>query len=162
MSVDLLIPQDTDSEIYNDDPSVEMDLPYLNSSTESPSKNVSMEEVVLGNSIVELPSDLYESEEIFHQFFSIDTWNDLLPEEVKIGLLNLLPSFPVDDIDEKAKTIEMLFGKENLHFGNPVEKFRQDLIKGDYFPDNVEMKELVKIAQKRNYEEFHFCCHSSF
>jgi len=143
-----------ETDVYNDDPAAEMDLPYLNTSVESVDNEVVMEEILLGNSTVELPSDLYENEELFNQFFSIDTWNDLLPEEVKLGLLNLLPSFPTDDIDEKAKSIEMLFGKENFHFGNPVEKFRQDLLAGDYFPDNVEMKEIVKSAQKRNYEEW--------
>jgi len=142
------------SEVYSDDPAVEMDLPYLNTSVDSLAKEVVMEEVRLGSNTVELPSDLYENEDIFNQFFSIDTWNDLLPEEVKLGLLNLLPSFPVDDIDEKAKTIEMLFGKENFHFGNPVGKFRQDLLVGDYFPDNAEMKKIVKNAQKRNYDEW--------
>ena len=145
---------DVESDVYNDDPAVEMDLPYLNTSVESVGNEVVMEEILLGKSTVELPSDLYENEELFNQFFSIDTWNDLLPEEVKLGLLNLLPSFPTDDIDEKAKTIEMLFGKENFHFGNPAEKFRQDLLTGDYFPDNVEMKEIVQSAQKRNYEEW--------
>jgi len=145
---------DVESDVYNDDPAVEMDIPYLNTSVESVANEVVMEEVRLGNNTIELPSDLYENEKLFNQFFSIDTWNDLLPEEVKLGLLNLLPSFPSDDIDEKAKTIEMLFGKENFHFGNPVGKFRQDLHAGDYFPDNVEMKKIVKNAQKRNYEEW--------
>eukprot|EP00092_Neocalanus_flemingeri_P094512 GFUD01120196.1.p1 GENE.GFUD01120196.1~~GFUD01120196.1.p1 ORF type:complete len:859 (-),score=207.49 GFUD01120196.1:242-2818(-) len=153
-SVDSHDVMDVESDVYNDDPAVEMDLPYLNTSVESVGNEVVMEEILLGKSTVELPSDLYENEELFNQFFSIDTWNDLLPEEVKLGLLNLLPSFPTDDIDEKAKTIEMLFGKDNFHFGNPVEKFRQDLLSGDYFPDNVEMKEIVQSAQKRNYEEW--------
>jgi len=160
MSQDMLEPDiqheslDVGSDVYNDDPAVEVDLPYLNTSVDSIVNDVVMEEVRLGSNTVELPSDLYENEELFNQFFSIDTWNDLLPEEVKLGLLNLLPSFPAEDIDEKAKTIEMLFGKENLHFGNPVAKFRQDLLAGDYFPDNVEMKKIVQNAQKRNYEEW--------
>merc|ERR1712098_74125 len=137
----------------NDDPAIEMDLPYLNTSVESVGNEPVLEEVLLGNRTVEIPSDLYENEDIFNQFFSIDTWNDLL-SEVKLGLLNLLPSFPEDDIDEKAKTIEMLFGKENFHFGNPLSKFRNDLLAGDYFPDNVVMKKIVRAAQKRNYEEW--------
>jgi len=145
---------DVESDVYNDDPAMEMDLPYLNTSVESVGNEPVLEEVLLGSRTVEIPSDLYENEDIFNQFFSIDTWNDLLSEEVKLGLLNLLPSFPADDIDEKAKTIEMLFGKENFHFGNPLSKFRNDLLAGDYFPDNVEMKKIVRAAQKRNYEEW--------
>ena len=119
-----------------------------------------MEEVLLGKKLIDLPTELYENKEIFDQFFSLDTWNDLLSEEVKIGLLNLLPTFPTDDIDEKVKTIEMLFGRENFHFGNPLEKFRQGLVAGDYLPDNYRMKTLLRKAQKRNYdlnmEEYHY------
>jgi hypothetical protein len=140
-----------------DDPATEMDIPYMDTSSNSlisAGNDVVMEEVLLGKHTVDVPSDLYENENIFNQFFSVDTWNDLLPEEVKIGLLDLLPSFPDEDIDEKVKTIEMLFGNENFHFGNPLHKFREDLINEDYFPDNVAMKAMVRSAQKRNYEEW--------
>ena len=106
-----------------DDPSVEMDLPFMDQHSNIEDKEdaeVRMEEVVVGDETIDIPSDLYTDPEIFNQFFSVDTWNDLLPEEVKLGLLKLLPSFHQDDIDEKAKTIEMLFGGENFHFGNPI------------------------------------------
>ena len=73
-----------------------------------------MEEILLDKDIVEIPPDLYENSELFSNFFSIDTWNDLLSEDVKLGLLKYLPTFSTDDIDEKAKTIEMLFGGENM------------------------------------------------
>ena len=92
-----------------DDPSAEMEIQYLATSTQP-----AMEEILLDKEIVEIPSDLYENEELFSNFFSVDTWNELLSEDVKLGLLKYLPSFPTDDIDEKAKTIEMLFGGENL------------------------------------------------
>ena len=135
-----------------DDPSTEVDIPYMNNSAES--SEPSFEEILLGKDIVEIPSDLYENAELFSEFFSIDTWNDLLSEEVKLGLLKYLPSFPTDDIDEKAKTIEMLFGGENFHFGNPLTKFREDLLAGDYFPENADMKGMVRTAQRRNFDEW--------
>ena len=134
-----------------DDPSSEMDIPYLNSSQQS---EPSMEEILLDKDIVEIPSDLYENEELFSHFFSVDTWNELLSEDVKLGLLKYLPSFPTDDIDEKAKTIEMLFGGENFHFGNPIRKFRQDLLAGDYYPENADMKRMIITAQRRNFDEW--------
>ena len=77
-----------------------------------------------------------------------------MSEDVKLGLLKYLPTFSTDDIDEKAKTIEMLFGGENFHFGNPLTKFRQDLLAGDYYPENADMKKLVITAQKRNFDEW--------
>ena len=135
-----------------DDPSTEIDIPYMNNSAES--SEPSFEEILLGNDIVEIPSDLYENADLFSEFFSIDTWNDLLSEEVKLGLLKYLPSFPTDDIDEKAKTIEMLFGGENFHFVNPLTKFRQDLLAGDYYPENADMKGMVRTAQRRNFDEW--------
>jgi nuclear factor related to kappa-B-binding protein len=112
-----------------------------------------MEEVQLGGHTIELPTELCTNQAIFQQFFSIDTWNDLLPEEVKLGLLDLLPSFEQDDIDEKAKTIEMLFGGENFHFGNPVARFRSELAAGELQPERAAMKEMVRSAQRRDYAE---------
>ena len=132
-----------------DDPSAEVEIQYLSNSTQP-----SMEEILLDKEIVEIPSDLYENEELFSNFFSVDTWNELLSEDVKLGLLKYLPSFPNDDIDEKAKTIEMLFGGENFHFGNPITKFRQDLLAGDYYPENADMKKMVMTAQRRNFDEW--------
>ena len=112
------------------------------------------EELLLGDRLVEVPADLYEDEEIFSNFFSIDTWNDLLPEDLKLRLLKYLPTFPEDDIEEKARTIEMLFGGENLHFGNPLTRFRADLLNGEYTPENAEMRDMVVTAQKRNFDEW--------
>merc|ERR1719402_1998696 len=123
----------------------EEELPFL------PSEVMRMEEVMVAKDrVIEVPSDLYTNPAIFHQFFSVDTWNDLLPEEVKLGLVPLLPSFPEDDIEEKARTIEMLFGGENFHFGNPLTRFRADLLNGEYTPENAEMRDMVVTAQKRN------------
>ena len=113
-----------------EDPGAEVDIPFLDDSVddlqlpEEDDGQGQTEEILVGKKTIEIPRDLYTDAAVFNQFFSIDTWNDLLPEEVKMGLLQLLPSFPHDDIDEKAKTIEMLFGGENFHFGNPVAKVR--------------------------------------
>ena len=82
--------------------------------TKAAEEEVRMEEILVGEETIEVPSDLYTDQSIFHQFFSVDTWNDLLPEEVKMGLLKLLPSFQQNDIDEKAKTIEMLFSGDMI------------------------------------------------
>ena len=140
-----------------DDPSVEIDLPFMDqhSSIEvREDDEARMEEVVVGDETIDIPSDLYTDPGIFHQFFSVDTWNDLLPEEVKLGLVKLLPSFPQDDIDEKAKTIEMLFGGENFHFGNPINKFRTELLEGDFSLERRAMKSIVREARERDHREW--------
>ena len=140
-----------------DDPSVEMDLPFMDQHSSIEDKEddeVRMEEVVVGDETIDIPSDLYTDSGIFHQFFSVDTWNDLLPEEVKLGLLKLLPSFHHDDIDEKAKTIEMLFGGENFHFGNPISKFRTELLEGDFSLERRAMKSIVREARERDHGEW--------
>ena len=111
------------------------------------------EEVLLNDSIIELPKDLYQNKDIFHEIFNISTWNNL-PEDMKLDLQSLLPGFPEEDLEQKAKTIEMLFGGENLFFGNPVESFRKALVNGDFSPENVEMKRLILRAKKRNYHQW--------
>ena len=140
-----------------DDPSVEMDLPFMDQHSSMEDKEddeVRTEEVVVGDETIDIPRDLYTDPGIFHQFFSVDTWNDLLPEEVKLGLLKLLPSFQQDDIDEKAKTIEMLFGGENFHFGNPIGKFRTELLEGDFSLERRAMKSIVRESRERDHSEW--------
>ena len=111
------------------------------------------EEVVLNDSIIELPKDLYQKKEIFQEIFNISTWNNL-SEDLKLDLQSLLPGFPGDDLEQKAKTIEMLFGGDNFFFGNPVETFRKALVQGEFSPENVEMKSLILSAKKRNYHQW--------
>ena len=111
------------------------------------------EEVVLNDSIIELPKDLYQKKEIFQEIFNISTWNNL-SENLKLDLQSLLPGFPEDDLEQKAKTIEMLFGGDNFFFGNPVDSFRKALVQGEFSPENVEMKSLILSAKKRNYHQW--------
>ena len=96
-----------------------------------PDYDLPMEEILLGDSVIEVPPDLYENEDLFHTFFSVDTWNDWLPEDLKLHLLKFLPNFPENDIDEKARTIEMLFGGDAFLFRNPLQLFRDDLLQGE-------------------------------
>ena len=113
-----------------------------------------VEEVLLGDSLLEIPRDLFENEDIFNQFFSIETWNDHLPEDLKLKLFNHLPEFPENDDEEKLKTIEMLFDKEVFHFSNPLLKFRDQLMRREFSADNVQMNRLVREAKKRNFNQW--------
>ena len=73
---------------------------------------------------------------------------------MKLGLVPLLPSFPEHDIDEKARTIEMLFGGENFHFGNPVSRFREELAAGDHLPERRAMRSMVAAARRREHDRW--------
>ena len=61
-----------------------------------------------------------------------------------------MPNFPKDDLAEKAKTLEMLFGGKNFRFGNPLEQFRRDLVAGCYLPEQQQMRDLVNRARRRD------------
>ena len=60
-----------------------------------------------------------------------------------------LPKF--DNRDDVTKTISMLLTRKNFRFGNPVEKFKSDLISGKLSPDSVKM---TKVLQKANFRRY--------
>lgn len=107
--------------------------------------------VVIHDILLQLPSDLFENKENFLNFFSIETWNNLIPEDIKEHLLQYLPSFAFDDATEKEKTLAMLFRGDNFLFGNPLERFRDEVNRGSFNPESSEIKNLVLSAKKREY-----------
>ena len=111
-----------------------------------------VKDLLIDDILVQLPSDLIENRDNYLHFFSIETWSNLVPEDLKHHLLQYLPNFENDDSREKEKTISMLFGGENFHFGNPLEKFRDRVRQGAYNPESCEIKELVLKAKKRDYK----------
>lgn len=84
-----------DRDVDHEDPAMEVNIPFEedgdNDIEESRDEDQNdfggVEEVLLDKTLVELPTDLYENKDIFDHFFSLETWNDLLSEEVKMGLL---------------------------------------------------------------------------
>ena len=66
---------------------------------------------------------------------------------------NFLPSFGGDlDENEKLKTISMLLTGQNFSFGNPVEKFKTDLVSGKLSSDHVKMTKVLQKAKYRKYK----------
>jgi hypothetical protein len=68
-------------------------------------------------------------------------------------LQTFLPNFGGhSDEDEKLKTITMLLSGHNFRFGNPVEKFKTDLVTGKLSPDYVKMTKVLRKARFRKYK----------
>ncbi len=111
----------------------------------------SSKDLFIHDILMQLPSDLFENKENFLNFFSIETWNNLIPEDIKEHLLQFLPAFAIEDETEKQKTLSMLFGGDNFHFGNPLERFRDEVNQGSFNPESSEIKNLVLSAKKREY-----------
>jgi len=111
----------------------------------------SLKDLPIHDILMQLPSDLFENKDNFLNFFSIDTWNNLIPEDIKHHLLQYLPTFANDDASEKEKTLSMLFRGENIHFGNPLERFRDEVKQGSYSPESSEINHFVLAAKKREH-----------
>lgn len=110
-----------------------------------------LKELLIHDILMQLPLDLFENKENFSNFFSIDTWNNLIPEDIKQHLLQYLPAFAIDDATEKEKTLSMLFRGDNFHFGNPLERFRDEVNQGSFSPESSEIKTFVLAAKKREH-----------
>ena len=111
----------------------------------------SLKDLLIHDILMQLPSDLFENKDNFLNFFSIETWNNLVPEDIKHHLLQYLPTFAIDDATEKERTLSMLFSGENFHFENPLERFRDEVKKGSYSPESSEIKHFVLAAKKREH-----------
>ena len=111
----------------------------------------SLKDLLIHDILTQLPSDLFENKDNFLNFFSIETWNNFIPEDLRQHLLQYLPSFADDDATEKEKTLSMLFRGENFHFGNPLERFRQQVQQGSFSPESSEIRNFVLEAKKREH-----------
>ncbi|KAF4520073.1 hypothetical protein B566_EDAN007930 [Ephemera danica] len=114
-----------------------------------------IEEVCLGSERLTLPQGLCENQEIFNEFFSLDTWNNVLSNEQREHLKQFLPSFPQNEEKEQEETINNLFSRSNFKFGNPLSKLCSDLHNGYLRPDIAKMRTLMKRTQYREYRYWH-------
>uniref|UniRef100_A0A4W5JYB2 Nuclear factor related to kappaB binding protein n=1 Tax=Hucho hucho TaxID=62062 RepID=A0A4W5JYB2_9TELE len=73
------------------------------------------EECMLGNCQVSLPEDLLEDPEIFFSVLSESTWSEVLTDDQRQHLRQLLPHFPEDNTSEQDSTISKLFNKQNFY-----------------------------------------------
>lgn len=96
-----------------------------------------------------LPKDLCEHSEIFREFFSLDTWNQLSSSE-KGHLSDLLPEFPENNEAERETTIEQFFANTLTHFNQtPLDSFHNNLQDGNYRPDIAHYRKSILKAEER-------------
>ena len=59
---------------------------------------------------------------------------------------------PAAGDDAEVETLlGSLFGADNLHFGNPVERFKSDVVGGRLSPESAAIRRLCWRAERRNY-----------
>jgi nuclear factor related to kappa-B-binding protein len=96
-----------------------------------------------------LPKDLCEHSEIFREFFSLDTWNQLSEEE-RSKLSNLLPKFPENNEQERDETVQQLFANTLTRFSQtPLDAFHNNLQDGNYRPDIAHYRKSILKAEER-------------
>lgn len=118
------------------------------SSASTEGEDEAMEMVRILGQTIELPQELCEDYGVFREFFSMKTWEEL-EDDHKESLKELLPKFPENDMEEKEKTIKMLFECEPFHFTSPLDDFFNNLRQGNYRPDIAKMRKFLKKARAK-------------
>lgn len=134
------------------------------SSSESEQSSQSLEPARILKHNLELPKGLCENPNIFHEFFSLDTWR-LLPDHMKNQLKTHLPDFSSVDgrIDRKEiqretnLTIQHLFTNQITRFNSaPLNDFQRNLEEGNFRPDISRLRSNIKKSQRRE-QRFQSC-----
>lgn len=108
---------------------------------------------------IDLPKGLCENANVFDQFFSLDTWNNL-PVPIQDHLKQFLPHFsddPDNNAEEQDKTINAIFNNEIHRFGeSPLLDFQRNLEEGNFRPDISRLRSNVQKSQRRE-QRFQEC-----
>lgn len=113
------------------------------------------------NELLRLPRGLCESMKIFHEFFSVDTWNNI-PETIRASLEKHLPDFtniltPQEISVEMQRTLSMLFNDGLTRFGHsPLFDLQQELESGNFRPDVVRLRQSIAKSRRRE-QRFQRC-----
>ncbi|KAH8310927.1 hypothetical protein KR044_003487 [Drosophila immigrans] len=101
-----------------------------------------------------LPRGLCESATIFHEFFSVETWQ-LLPNNMQAQLQPLLPSYasiltPTQAASEQQRTLLQLFNGGLQRFGqSPLLRLQRQLEEGSLRPDVLQLRLSIERSQRR-------------
>ncbi|KAL0994040.1 hypothetical protein UPYG_G00117030 [Umbra pygmaea] len=107
------------------------------------------EECMLGNCRVSLPEDLLEDPDIFFSVLSESTWSDVLTDDQRQHLRQLLPQFPGGNPAEQDRTISDLFNNQNFCFGNPLHMAQKLFRDGHFNPEVVKYRQLCAKSQRK-------------
>ncbi|KAI9580077.1 hypothetical protein GQX74_000865 [Glossina fuscipes] len=125
----------------------------------------SLELAKITKEILSLPRGLCENQNIFYEFFSLDTWREL-PVQVQNHLQQFLPRFthllPQQlAAVEQTRTISMLFSDELKRFGqSPLATLQRHLEEGNCRPDILKLRQSIA-KSKRREQRFRQCEHLS-
>lgn len=108
---------------------------------------------------VDLPKGLCEDVNIFEEFFSLDTWNQLAPP-IQMHLQQFLPNFsedPRENESERRQTINAFFNNTIERFGStPLSDFQRNLEEGNYRPEIARVQASIQ-KSKRREQRFQEC-----
>ncbi|KAG4066801.1 hypothetical protein HA402_012868 [Bradysia odoriphaga] len=133
------------------------------SDSNSETSNVILEPARILKQHLELPKGLCDNVNIFNEFFSLDTWNNL-PEPIKDHLVSFLPNFTTDPLvnrREQDATVERFFKHEIHRFGaSPLRDFQKNLEDGNFQPDISRLRSNIQKSLRRE-QKFQECEHLS-
>ncbi|ALC47119.1 CG11970 [Drosophila busckii] len=101
-----------------------------------------------------LPRGLCESASIFHEFFSVETWQ-MLPQNLQALLQPLLPNYapmltPTQAVAEQQRTLLQLFNGGLQRFGeSPLLRLQRQLEEGSLRPDVLQLRLSIERSQRR-------------
>ena len=131
-------------------------------SSESDQSSQSLEPARILKQDFDLPKGLCENPNIFHEFFSLDTWYGL-PPTMKEHLKTFLPQFngsnddPLDEQREAELTIQKLFTNQLNRFdSSPLIDLQKNLEEGNCRPDISRFRANLRKSQRRE-QRFQQC-----
>ena len=104
--------------------------------------------------VLSLPRGLCENASIFHEFFSLETWQEL-PISVQNYLQQFLPNFnkilpPQLAAVEQTRTLSMFFNCELTRFNeSPLKSLQQQLEVGNCRPDIIKLRQNILKSRRR-------------
>ncbi|XP_017856044.1 PREDICTED: nuclear factor related to kappa-B-binding protein isoform X2 [Drosophila arizonae] len=104
--------------------------------------------------VFRLPRGLCENARIFHEFFSVETWQ-MLPNNMQARLQPLLPSYagflaPAQAAAEQQRTLLQLFNGGIQRFGqSPLLRLQRQLEEGNLRPDVLQLRQSIQRSQRR-------------
>ncbi|KAH8307855.1 hypothetical protein KR059_000801 [Drosophila kikkawai] len=137
------------------------DLSDSGSETEDDATTCQSDELELaqlsGRDIFRLPRGLCENSAIFHEFFSMETWQ-LLPHHVQARLQPLLPDFSslvsgqAQAGAEQQRTLVQLFNGGLQRFGqSPLLQLQRQLEEGNLRPDVLQLRRSIQHSSRREF-----------
>uniref|UniRef100_A0A6A7FQJ2 Nuclear factor related to kappa-B-binding protein-like n=3 Tax=Hirondellea gigas TaxID=1518452 RepID=A0A6A7FQJ2_9CRUS len=114
----------------------------------------SLEEMLCCGIKLQLPADVCHDYQLLAELISPETWNHCLTDDNREELMNLLPTFPENDLEEKTHTLEMFFMDVNFRYGTPLRRFHHQLQSGHFNPTIARHRANREAVQRklRRYE----------